>query len=149
MLTIKTLAPDFALLDQNGTEQSLSAQRGHYTLVYFYPKDDTPGCTTEACTIAEMYKDFQSNSVTVFGISADDTESHKKFAEKYNLPFTLLSDPTKATIKAYEADGMLFSKRISYLIDENGMVAKAYEKVDPAHHGAEILADIQALKNNN
>ena len=147
MLTIKTLAPDFTLLDQNGIEHSLHAQRGHYTLVYFYPKDDTPGCTKEACTIAEMYKDFESNGTKVFGISADSIESHKKFAEKYNLPFTLLSDPTKETIKAYEADGMLFIKRISYLIDAEGMIAKAYEKVDPAHHGAEILADIYALKN--
>ena len=147
MLTIKTLAPDFTLLDQNGIEHSLHAQRGHYTLVYFYPKDDTPGCTKEACTIAEMYKDFESNGTKVFGISADSIESHKKFAEKYNLPFTLLSDPTKETIKAYEADGMLSIKRISYLIDAEGMIAKAYEKVDPAHHGAEILADIYALKN--
>ena len=147
MLTIKTLAPDFTLLDQNGVTHSLSGERGHYTLVYFYPKDDTPGCTTEACTIAEMYKDFQSNGVTVFGISADDTESHKKFADKYNLPFALLSDTTKETIKAYGADGMLFSKRISYLIDADGIIAKAYDKVDPAHHGAEILTDIYALKN--
>ncbi len=146
MIDIKTMAPDFTLLDQDGVSHSLSTHRGSYVLVYFYPKDDTPGCTKEACTIAEMYKDFESNGVKVFGISADSVESHKKFAEKYHLPFTLLSDPKKEAITAYGADGILFSKRISYLIGPDGMVAKAYDKVDPAHHGAEILSDIYALK---
>jgi peroxiredoxin Q/BCP len=146
MLTLKTLAPEFKLFDQNGTEHSLSDQRGNYTLVYFYPKDDTAGCTKEACVIRDMYKDFESNGVKVFGISADSVESHKAFAEKYELPFTLLSDPNKEAIKAYGADGIIFSKRISYLISPDGKIVKAYAKVDPAHHGAEILKDIQALK---
>ena len=146
MLEIKTPAPDFKLFDQNGVEQSLSAHHGSYVLVYFYPKDDTAGCTKEACTIRDMYKDFESNGVKVLGVSADSIESHKKFAEKYELPFTLLSDPEKTVIKAYGADGILFSKRISYLIDQDGTIVKTYDNVDPAHHGAEILADIYALK---
>ncbi|MBI3888290.1 peroxiredoxin [Candidatus Nomurabacteria bacterium] len=146
MLDIKTPAPDFKLPDQNGKEYSLSGERGHYVLVYFYPKDDTPGCTKEACVIRDMYKDFETNGVKVFGISADSVESHKEFAEKYRLPFTLLSDPKKEVIKMYGADGTLFNKRISYLIGPDGMIEKAYDKVDPAHHGEEILKDIHALK---
>ena len=146
MLEIKTPAPNFKLLDQDRMEHSLAYHRGNYVLVYFYPKDDTPGCTKEACTIRDMYKDFESNGVKVFGISADSVESHAKFAEKYQLPFTLLSDPKKETIAAYGAVGAVFNKRISYLIGPNGMIVKAYPKVDPAHHGGEILKDIYALK---
>jgi peroxiredoxin Q/BCP len=147
MLNIKTTAPDFKLLDQDGKEHSLTHHRGAYVLVYFYPKDDTPGCTTEACAIRDAYKEFEKNGVKVFGISADSVESHKKFAEKYQLPFTLLSDPQKEVIKTYGADGITFSKRISYLIDPDGVIVKTYPKVDPAHHGGEILEDIYALKN--
>ena len=95
-----------------------------------------------------MYKDFESNGVKVFGISADSVESHKKFAEKYQLPFTLLSDPKKEVIKKYEASGTLFTKRNSYLIGLNGMIEKVYPNVDPTTHGAEILQDIYKLKDN-
>lgn len=146
MLKVKTIAPHFKLLDQDGKEHSLFHHRGSFVLVYFYPKDDTPGCTKEACVIRDAYKDFESNNVKVFGISADSVESHKKFAEKYQLPFTLLSDPKKEVIKKYGADGALFSKRISYLINPLGKIEKVYPKVDPAHHGVEILKDIYALK---
>jgi peroxiredoxin Q/BCP len=146
MLTVKTLAPDFKLLDQNGKEHSLSYHRGSYVLIYFYPKDDTPGCTKEACVIRDMYKDFESGHVKVFGISADSVEEHKKFAEKYQLPFTLLSDPKKEVIKMYGADGTLFNKRISYLVGPDGIIKKVYPKVDPEHHGLEILKDIYALQ---
>lgn len=147
MLNIKTLAPDFKLLDQDSKEHSLLYHRGSYVLIYFYPKDDTPGCTKEACVIRDMYKDFESNGVKVFGISADSVESHKEFAEKYQLPFTLLSDPKKEVIKLYEADGTLFNKRISYLVGQDGMIEKVYPKVDPTSHGAEILQDIYKLQN--
>jgi peroxiredoxin Q/BCP len=146
MLEVKTLAPDFKLLDQDGKEHSLSYHRGTYVLIYFYPKDDTPGCTKEACVIRDMYKEFESNSVKVFGISNDSVENHKKFAEKYGLPFTLLSDPKKEVIKMYGADGVLFNKRISYLVGPDGIIKKVYPKVDPEHHGLEILKDIYALK---
>jgi len=148
MLDIKIPAPNFKLLDQDGKEHTLAYHRGSYVLIYFYPKDDTPGCTKEACIIRDMYKDFESNGVKVFGISADSVQSHKKFAEKYQIPFTLLSDPKKEIIKKYEANGALFTKRISYLIGLNGMIEKVYPKVDPTTHGAEILHDIYALKNS-
>ncbi len=146
MLEINTKAPDFKLLDQEGKEHLLSNYHDSYVLVYFYPKDDTPGCTKEACTIRDMYKDFESNGVKVFGISADSVESHKEFAEKYGLPFTILSDPKKEIIKAYGANGTLWTKRISYLLGPENIILKTYPQVDPAHHGAEILKDIYALK---
>lgn len=146
MLNIKTPAPDFKLTDQNSKEHALSEYLGSYVLIYFYPKDDTPGCTKEACVIRDMYKDFQSNGVIVLGISSDKVESHKKFAEKYGLPFILLSDSEKKVIKTYGANGALGTKRISYLIGPDGKIEKVYPKVDPAHHGVEILKDIYALK---
>lgn len=148
MLNTKTLAPNFKLLDQDGREHSLLSHRGSYVLIYFYPKDDTPGCTKEACVIRDIYKDFESNGVKVFGISTDSVESHKKFIEKYQLPFTLLSDPKKEVIKVYGAGGTFATKRISYLVGPNGIIEKVYLKVDPTNHGIEILQDIYKLKDN-
>lgn len=167
MLKINTKAPTFSLPDQNGREYSLAYHPTNATkttppprfiLVYFYPKDDTPGCTKEACAIAEAYEDFERNRVRVLGISADLPESHKKFAEKYNLPFTLLSDPTKATIMAYGAlknssgESGAFNggtARVSYLIaaegPEAGTIVKVYPNVDPATHAGEILKDVAKL----
>jgi peroxiredoxin Q/BCP len=146
MLETNAKAPDFNLKDQDGETQALSDCRGEYVLVYFYPKDDTPGCTKEACVIRDMYGEFERMNVRVFGISADSAESHKQFAEKYQLPFRLLSDPARGTIGAYGAEGKPYNKRISYLIDPDGIIAKAYENVDPTTHGGEILKDIYALK---
>ena len=147
MLTQGLIAPDFKLPDQNGEVHSLLQYRGRYVLIYFYPKDDTPGCTTEACTIRDLYADFESNNVKVLGISADTSASHKKFSDKYNLPFTLLADTKKSVIKAYDANKTPIGiKRISYLIAPDGTIAKAYPKVTPADHGVEILKDIYALK---
>ncbi len=145
MLNIHTTAPEFSLPDQDGVVHSLAENRGQYTLVYFYPMDDTPGCTKEACVIAEAYNDFLAHDTKVFGISADSVESHKKFQEKYSLPFTLLADTEKVAIKAYEAGGLLGTKRISYLIDKDGMIVKAYPNVTPSEHGAEILKDLNEL----
>src|ERR1035437_570515 len=149
MLNIKTPAPNFKLLDQDGKEHSLAYHKGNYILIYFYPKDDTPGCTKEACVIRDMYKDFESNGVKVFGVSADSPESHKKFADKYDLPFTLLSDSKREVIQKYEATkeifGNLGTKRISYLIGKDGKILKTYPKVDPTTHGVEILKDIYSL----
>ncbi len=143
MIKIKEIAPNFTLPDQDGKNHSLSEYRGRYVLLYFYPKDDTPGCTKEACAIRDLYKDFESNNVKVLGVSADSSESHKKFAEKYSLPFTLLSDQKKEVITTYDA---ISTKRISYLIGPDGLVVKTYPKVDPTTHGAEILKDIYELK---
>ncbi len=145
MLQLQSLAPDFTLVDQNEHPHTLSSYRGHYTLVYFYPKDDTPGCTKEACMIKEVYDDFKKLGVNVFGISTDSPKSHLKFAQKYELPFTLLSDPEKTVIKTYGAAKMIGTARISYLIDPEGIVIKVYPSVDPATHAETILKDIYGL----
>ncbi|OGG85489.1 hypothetical protein A2392_03315 [Candidatus Kaiserbacteria bacterium RIFOXYB1_FULL_46_14] len=149
MLETGKTAPDFSLPDQDGEIHNLTNYRGQVVLIYFYPMDDTPGCTKEACTIAEMYDDFEKNGVKVFGISADDVASHKRFALKYHLPFTLLSDPERQTIKDYEAneegegtEHSTHTKRISYLVSPNGVIIRSYPDVDPATHAGEILKDI-------
>ncbi len=143
MLEQNTKAPNFALPDQDGTARALSDFLGSYVLVYFYPKDDTPGCTKEACMIAEAYGDFEKMGVAVLGISSDTSESHKKFRAKYGLPFTLLSDPKKETIGAYGAKNAAGStKRISYLVGKDGTILKVYPKVDPANHALHILKDV-------
>jgi len=134
---------DFTLRDQDNKEHKLSDYSSGRVLLYFYPKDDTPGCTKEACAITEVYDDFIKMGITVLGISSDSPESHKKFKAKYNLPFTLLSDPDKKVIKEYEASSVLSTKRISYLIDR-GIIIKAYPKVDPASHAMEILKEIES-----
>lgn len=154
MLKISRKAPLFKLLDQNGQLQSLKDNLGKWTIVYFYPKDDTPGCTKEACAIADIYKDFKRLGVTVFGVSKDTPKSHLKFAEKYNLPFTLLSDPTMEMMTKYDAfvEKKMFGKvargtnRITYVIDPTGKIAAAYPEVDPASHALQLLADIKKLK---
>jgi thioredoxin-dependent peroxiredoxin len=154
MLKIGRKAPLFTLSDQDGTSQSLKAYLGTWVLLYFYPKDDTPGCTKEACMIAEVYKDFKRLGVTVFGVSKDSVKSHKKFAEKYSLPFTLLSDPEMTMMDKYGALVMkqMYGKevrgtnRISYLIGPDGKIAKVYPNVDPANHALELLTDIKAFK---
>lgn len=135
-----TQAPNFKLLDQDSQEQQLSDYSDQYVLIYFYPKDDTPGCTAEACKIRDQYNEFETRGIKVFGISPDSPKSHKKFIEKYKLPFTLLSDPGKKIAKLYNADG-IFVKRISYLISPEGKVVKFYPKVNPTEHAQEILED--------
>lgn len=143
MLQINTQAPAFQLTAQDGQSYSLEQFRGKYILLYFYPKDDTPGCTKEACMIRDQFGEFEKSGIVVLGVSADSPESHKEFAEKYHLPFLLLSDEQKQTIKAYQADGLLFTKRISYLIDPQGTIVENYPDVDPASHAAEILQAVQ------
>jgi peroxiredoxin Q/BCP len=154
MLKTGRIAPLFTLQDQDGEEHSLKSYRGQWVLLYFYPKDDTPGCTVEACAIAEVYKDFSRLKVKVFGMSKDTPRSHKKFAEKYNLPFTLLSDPSMATMDKYKALVMkkMYGKevrgtnRISYVIDPMGKIAATYPDVDPATHALVLLKDIKRLQ---
>jgi peroxiredoxin Q/BCP len=132
---------DFSLVDQDNIEHKLSDYNDRNVLLYFYPKDDTPGCTKEACTITEVYDGFKKAGIVVLGVSTDSPASHKKFLEKYSIPFTLLSDPNRKVIKDYNADSLLFTKRISYLI-KKGIIYKSYSKVDPANHAMEILSDI-------
>lgn len=153
MLHTGNKAPQFTLLDQNQKLFDLKDQAGKWTLIYFYPKDDTPGCTKEACAIRDIYNDYERMGVSVFGVSKDTPESHKAFAEKYELPFTLLSDQTGEMIEAYGAWGkkpwfgkqIVGIQRVSYLIGPDLTVVRAYPKVDPANHALEILTDLQDL----
>ena len=145
MLTPDTKAPEFSLLDDTGSLRTLSEFSGKTVLLYFYPKDDTPGCTKEACMIRDAYGDYEKEGIVVLGVSADSVESHVAFKEKYQLPFILLSDQSKKMIKLYQADGLLMTKRISYLISKDGIILKVYPDVDPATHAGEILKDIKSL----
>ncbi len=138
------MAPEIEAADQNGKKHKLSNYLGKWVLLYFYPKDDTPGCTVEACSLRDNFHRFKESEVTILGVSTDSVDSHDKFAQKFNLPFTLLSDSDKKIVKDYGADG--FTRRISYLIDPIGRIAKAYEKVKPEEHAEEVLHDIEMLK---
>jgi thioredoxin-dependent peroxiredoxin len=154
MLTIGSPAPDFTLMDQDGVAHSLSGVRGSWVLIYFYPKDDTPGCTKQACAIRDTFPLFTKLSCTVFGISIDSTKSHKKFEEKYTLPFTLLADTEKEVVTAYGVWGTKKfmgrtydgTRRTSFLINPEGMIAKIYENVKPEEHAEEVLADLAAFQ---
>jgi peroxiredoxin Q/BCP len=145
-LSVGSVAPDFSLADDTGRLRTLSEFKGSYIVVYFYPKDDTPGCTKEACMIRDVYDEFEKQGIVVLGISKDSPESHAAFKIKYELPFTLLSDTNKETITAYGAAGGLYTKRITYVIDPTGVVAKVYPNVDPAGHAMQLINDIKALQ---
>lgn len=142
-------APDFNLTDQNGEMRSLEDYRDEWVALYFYPKDDTPGCTTEACEFRDDIFKYRRMGCQVLGVSLDDEESHKKFAEKYGLPFPLLDDSAGTTADAYGVKarmlGMSIAKRQTFLIDPEGNIAKHYSKVDPATHSEQLLADLSDL----
>lgn len=135
---------DFSLPDQNGEVHKLSDYRGQVVVLYFYPKDDTPGCTVEACSFHDNQEVFKKNGIVVLGVSKDTILSHKKFAKKHNLRFTIFSDVEKKVIKKYKAWG-LFAFRKTYLIDKKGDILKVYEKVNPLTHAEEILKDVNTL----
>ena len=150
MLEIGTKAPDFTLPDQNGNMHSLSEYRGKKVILYFYPKDNTPGCTKQACGFAERYPKFTDKGAVVLGISKDSVASHKKFEEKYGLPFTILSDPELVAIQAYDVwqEKKNYGKtymgvvRTTYLIDEEGKIAKAFDKVKAADNPEQMLGEL-------
>jgi peroxiredoxin Q/BCP len=135
-------AKDFILSDQSGVMHTLHQYKGKWVVVYFYPKDDTPGCTIEACKFRDALSELQNMGVVILGISKDSVDSHKKFADKYHLNFPILSDESKETIKAYGAGG-LFTLRKSYLVDPKGEIKKVYENVNPTNHAEEILKDVK------
>jgi len=148
MLANQTKAPDFKLPDQENKLHKLSDYRGKWVVVYFYPKDNTPGCTKEACGFRDRGQDLLAKGVVILGISKDSVASHLKFAQKYHLNFPLLADPDKKVIRAYEAWGKKkfmgrdFEgiKRITYLIDPKGLIFKGFDKVNPLTHAHDILA---------
>lgn len=147
MLTVGTQAPDFTLFDKNGNAISLSQFLGKRVVLYFYPKDNTPGCTRQACAFAGAYKEFEARGVVVIGISRDSVASHQKFAEKYELPFILLSDPDRQAIEAYGVwqEKKNYGKvsmgvvRSTYIIDAEGKIEAVMPKVKPDTNAAEIL----------
>ena len=144
---------DFSLPDQNGEVHKLSDYRGQFVVLYFYPKDDTPGCTIEACSFRDNQELFKKNGIVVLGVSKDTVASHKKFAQKHNLRFTIFSDVDKKVIKEYKAWGIkkFLGKtfegilRKTYLINKEGDIVKVYEKVNPLVHATEILKDKESI----
>jgi peroxiredoxin Q/BCP len=148
MLDAGTTFPTFELTAHDGSTVTNATLAGHHALIYFYPKADTPGCTKEACTLRDAWSDLEDAGVLVFGVSYDTPGSNKAFAEKYRLPFKLLSDTERELAKAVGADRMLLPvpKRISYLVAPDGTVATAYPSVKPAGHAEEVLADVRALQ---
>ena len=149
MLEIGTKAPAFELPDQNGEMHTLEEYRGKKVILYFYPKDMTAGCTKQACAFGELYPQFAEKGAVVLGVSKDSVASHKKFEEKYSLPFTLLSDPRLDCIQAYDVwkEKTMYGKktmgvvRTTYLIDEEGIIVKAFGKVKAADNPAQMLAE--------
>ena len=156
-LSIGNPAPNFTLKNQNDAPQSLSDYSGKWVLIYFYPKDFTPGCTTQACGIRDNWQSVQQAGITIFGISADSVEQHLKFKAEYELPFDLLSDESKNVINAYGAlvEKVVFGKkgigisRDSFLIDPLGKIAKIYRKVSSSEHINIILKDFEELQSDN
>ena len=154
MLTVGQKAPQFTLPDQDGTMHALKEYAGKWVLVYFYPKDDTPGCTIEACSVRDNLPKFTTHKAVVLGISTDSVASHKKFAQKHTLPFTLLADETKEVVTVYDVvkEKSMFGKkfegieRTSFLVDPQGIIAKIYYKVNPVTHVAAVLKDLQELQ---
>ncbi|OGH60768.1 MAG: hypothetical protein A2848_03325 [Candidatus Magasanikbacteria bacterium RIFCSPHIGHO2_01_FULL_50_8] len=153
MLHVGDPAPDFELKDQNDVAHTMREARGSWVVIYFYPKDDTPGCTKEACAIRDQFPQFKKLGITVFGVSIDSVKSHAKFIEKYSLPFTLLSDDEKKVVNAYGVWGTkkfmgreyMGTQRWSFLIDPDGKIARIYEDVKPEQHAEQLLTDLKEL----
>ena len=153
MLEVGKKAPDFTLLDKDGNEVSLSDYLGKKIILYFYPKDNTPGCSRQACAFAASYEAFKANDIVVIGISKDSVASHLKFAQKYDLPFVLLSDPELKAIQAYDVwqEKKLYGKvsfgvvRTTFIIDGDGIVRRVMNKVKPDTNAAEVIEALKAL----
>jgi peroxiredoxin Q/BCP len=147
-----TIAPNFTATDANGDTVRLKDLRGQKVVLYFYPKDDTPGCTREACAFRDEFADFKKRDIKLLGVSVDSEASHKKFTAKYKLPFTLLSDPDHSIADAYGVYGekkfmgrtYMGVKRMTFLIDEKGKIKKVFEKVKPEEHARDVLAAFEA-----
>jgi peroxiredoxin Q/BCP len=139
-LAVGTDAPAFTVKDTNGNTVSLSDFKGKTVVLYFYPKDDTPGCTKQACSFRDAIDEYKSKDIVVLGVSADDETSHQAFTQKYNLNFPLLVDKDKTLIKAYDVDGGGYAKRVTYVIDGNGKIIHVDSNVNTSSHAKDILA---------
>ncbi|MFO0586507.1 MAG: peroxiredoxin [Polyangiaceae bacterium] len=147
MLAAGAAAPELSAVDQNGATHKLSDEKGHPVIVYFYPKDGTPGCTKEACAFRDAWDKFKNANVQVFGVSEDDAKSHEQFAKEQKLPFPILADPNGDWMRAFGVPSRLgMASRVSFLIDASGKVAKVYPDVDPGVHADEVLKDATAAK---
>lgn len=141
-LAVGDTAPSFTVKDTNGNTVTLSDYAGKTVVLYFYPKDDTPGCTKEACSFRDNYEQYLSKGITVFGVSMDDEASHQAFTQKFNLPFPLLADTDGAITKAYDVDGGGYSKRVTYVIDGSGKISQVYATVKTDTHATDILSGL-------
>lgn len=149
-MTVGMAAPDFSLVDQNGTTRTLTGFRNHWVVLYFYPKDDTPGCTKEACHFRDDYSALKQLGAEILGVSVDSAESHDKFSKKFSLLFPLLADTEGSVAKQYGALWKLgpicFARRQTFIIDPQGRIARIYRKVDAATHSQEVIKDLKALQ---
>ncbi|BAY15881.1 alkyl hydroperoxide reductase/ thiol specific antioxidant/ Mal allergen [Anabaenopsis circularis NIES-21] len=138
-LAVGTDAPAFTVKDTNGNTVSLSDFKGKTVVLYFYPKDDTPGCTKQACSFRDAQEQYQGKDIVVLGVSADDEVSHQAFTQKFNLNFPLLADTDKSLIQAYDVDGGGYAKRVTYVIDANGKIVHVDANVNTSNHASDIL----------
>lgn len=146
LLPAGSAAPNLAAPDQTGKVRRLTEERGHPLIVYFYPKDGTPGCTKEACAFRDAWERYHQAGVQIFGVSADDQKSHEQFAKEQHLPFPIVADPGHAWSAAFGVSTRLgMDSRVSFLLDANGKVAKIYPDVDPGIHANQVLKDVAAL----
>lgn len=141
-LEVGTIAPSFTTVDDEGNTVSLSDFKGKVVVLYFYPKDDTPGCTKQAQSFRDNYEEYNNKDMVVLGVSMDDQASHQKFKEKYGLPFTLLVDSDGTITKAYDVDGGGYAKRVTYIIDGEGKISKVDANVNTSTHAQDVLANI-------
>ncbi|HIK14461.1 MAG TPA: peroxiredoxin [Leptolyngbyaceae cyanobacterium M33_DOE_097] len=141
-LSVGDTAPSFSVKDTNGSTVNLSDYAGKTVVLYFYPKDDTPGCTLEACNFRDNYQQYLDQGITVFGVSMDDEASHQAFTNKFSLPFPLLADTDGALTKAYDVDGGGYSKRVTYIIGGDGKITHVYSTVKADSHATDILAEL-------
>ena len=141
-LSVGTSAPAFTTVDDEGNSVSLSDFKGKTVVLYFYPKDDTPGCTKQAQSFRDNFSEYQNKDMIVLGVSQDDRASHQKFKEKYNLPFKLLVDSDGTLTKAYDVDGGGYAKRVTYIIDGNGEISKVDSNVNTSTHATDVLSSM-------
>ena len=141
-LEVGATAPDFSVKDTNGNTVTLSQFKGKTVVLYFYPKDDTPGCTKEAQGFRDAYAEYQDKDMVVLGVSLDDEASHQEFTEKYGLPFQLLADVDATITNAYDVAGAGYAKRVTYIIDSEGKISKVYNTVNTSTHAQDILAEV-------